>query len=94
MERYGEYNIKWYDEDHKWISDHGCNTEDDPLLDKMENIGGYLSEITEIVHKQTGSEKRTMLVIEHIIHYLIEFFTTDNYDINNFDVNKIKKVLQ
>lgn len=93
MERFSEFNIDWTDKEHKWISEIGYS--EDPLTEKMDIIGNNLCEIFDIILNNTlGPRKNssTKVIFSYIIHYLIEYFTSEKYNINNFNLEDITSV--
>ena len=51
MERYGKFGIDWYDKDHTWICDYGCNYSDKHtyLLNLMDYLAETIIELIDLI---------------------------------------------
>lgn len=103
MERYSKFNIDWYDKEHSWICDYGCENYDKhtDLLNLMDAFAESIIELMKLIinycdttdnESKTHKHKHTILseFLVYIMEYINNHNNSSNIDLNNINEIKMK----
>lgn len=96
MERYSQYNIDWYDNEHNWISDYGCDNYEKhtDILNLMDNFGESVVLLFTVIneyydtnpdnYKYSYKTKHNML--KAFLFYIMEYINCESSNIIDLNI--------
>lgn len=98
MERYSQYNIDWYDSEHNWISDYGCDNYEKhtDILNLMDNFGeSVVLLFTTINEYYDGkhSHKTMHVMLKAFLFYIMGYIndkSSNIIDLNSLNSTTVK----
>lgn len=98
MERYSQYNIDWYDSEHNWISDYGCDNYEKhtDILNLMDNFGeSVVLLFTAINEYYDGkhSYKTMHVMLKAFLFYIMGYIndkSSNIIDLNSLNSTTVK----
>lgn len=99
MERYSRFNIDWYDKEHNWISDYGCDNYDKhtDILNLMDNFAdsviNLLIAIINVTKNDNDNDYDSHIqgILREFLFYIMEYI--ENYNSSsNIDLTEIQEI--
>lgn len=99
MERYSRFNIDWYDKEHNWISDYGCDNYDKhtDILNLMDNFAdsviNLLIAIINVTKNATDYDydSHRQGILREFLFYIMEYI--ENYNSSStIDLTEIQEI--
>ena len=100
MERYSKFGIDWYDKDHTWICDYGCNYSDKHtyLLNLMDDLAESIIELMDLIINycdKTNNEIKPLKykhnILSQVLFYIMEYIEK-HINSSNIDLSIIDKI--
>ena len=101
MERYSKFNIDWYDKEHNWICDYGCENYDKhtDLLNLMDAFAESIIELMKLIMNycdktytdESISYKRKHDLLSEFLFYIMEYIENHGNS-SNIDLTIINEI--
>ena len=103
MERYSKFGIDWYDKDHDWITNYGCDNYDKhiDLLNLMDDLAESIIELMDLIIKYSDKTNNEIKphrykhnILSEFLFYIMEYIeihsNSSNIDLTIIDNIKRK----
>lgn len=99
MERYSRFNIDWYDSEHNWISDYGCDNYEkhEAILNLMDEFADTIIWLLIAIIKVTKNDNdndydsHRQGILREFLFYIMEYI--ENYNSSsNIDLTEIQEI--